>query len=303
MKFASFKYQSKNIGDQFQSFAAEQHLPRVDEQIERDFLGDLPGPDKHFVIMNGWFNQDPEPWPPSEALEPVFFGFHIGKNRKDNIRERYLQPDSVAYFKRFEPIGCRDRQTRDWLLEKGVDAYYSKCLTLTFPKREKVPKDGKIFLVDVFSYYPLPKYLRKKGVIVGHGISNILGDPVKRTVAKRVLEVYRDEAALVVTSRLHAAMPCIAMGIPVVYLGTPGDYRTSILEDIGLPVHEYKKPKNKLIAQLKRRFYEAFSLGYLKQDIWNPPPLEIEEEKAKIIEGVRHSVNERLKALATEPTI
>lgn len=292
MKIASFKYDGlSNLGDQIQSLAAEQHLPSVDEQLNRDSLNMVLGLEKHFIIMNGWFSSIPQNWPPSEAIEPLFFGFHIALQR--GTKERFLQPDSIAYLKRFEPIGCRDRRTRDWLHEKGVDAYYTKCLTLTFPRRKTTPKDGKIYLIDVHKHYPLPKHIRKAGVRLSHGCSDAFGDEVKRAMAKRLLELYRESAALVVTSRLHCAMPCVAMGIPVVYLGKPGDYRTSILEDIGLPVHRYNMPKNILAKYFKRFFYETFSLGIVRQNIWNPQPHNIEDEKANIIRNIREALTKR----------
>ena len=142
MKYASFCYNtSVNLGDQVQSFAAEQYLPRLDGHVDRDSLNQVTEPT--FVIMNGWFSDKPENWPPSAALEPVFFGFHA--TYYNGFNKRYLEPDSIAYLKTQEPIGCRDQQTCDWLRERGVDAFYSKCLTLTFPRREHTPENGKVF--------------------------------------------------------------------------------------------------------------------------------------------------------------
>ena len=278
MKYASFCYNtSVNLGDQVQSFAAEQYLPRLDGHVDRDSLNQVSEPT--FVIMNGWFSDKPENWPPSAALEPVFFGFHA--TYYNGFNKRYLEPDSIAYLKTQEPIGCRDQQTCDWLRERGVDAFYSKCLTLTFPRREHTPENGKVFLVDV-EYYPIPKKLRKKGVKVSQMTVPFYDDETKRKMMKQLLESYRREAALVITSKLHCAMPCLAMGIPVVFIGKPDDYRTTILRDMGLAIQPYRLPKSKPLRLLKWALYETLGLGYVRKNIWNPKPLDIEAEKETI---------------------
>ncbi len=280
MKFASFRYDtSVNLGDQVQSFAAEQHLPRQDTRVDRDSLNDLSGPEKTLVIMNGWFSDKPENWPPSAALEPVFFGFHA--TYYNGFNKRYLEPDSIAYLKTQEPIGCRDQQTCDWLRERGVDAFYSKCLTLTFPKRDREPENGKVFLVDV-EYYPVAKKLRQKGVKISQMTIPYYDDETKRKMMRQLLDTYRDEASLVITSKLHCAMPCLAMGIPVVFIGKPDDYRTTILRDMGLTIQPYRLPKNRMLRLVKWALYERLGLSYVSKDIWNPKVLDIETEKASI---------------------
>ncbi len=292
MKFASFRYDtSVNLGDQVQSFAAEQYLPRLDGHIDRDTLDTVSGPEKTLVIMNGWFSDKPQNWPPSRAVEPVFFGFHA--SYYNNFNKRFLEGDSIAYLKTQEPIGCRDRQTRDWLRERGVDAFYSKCLTLTFPKRESTPENGKVFLVDV-EYYPIPKSLRKKGVKVSQMTVPFYDDDTKRKMMRQLLETYKKEAALVVTSKLHCAMPCLAMGIPVVFIGKPDDYRTTILRDVGLPIQPYRLPKSRPLRLLKWALYETLGLGYLRKNVWNPEPLDIEAEKAEIRAHIKSRLEARL---------
>ncbi len=292
MKFASFRYDtSVNLGDQVQSFAAEQYLPRLDGHIDRDTLDTFSSPEKTLVIMNGWFSDKPQNWPPSEAVEPVFFGFHA--SYYNDFNKRFLEGDSIAYLKTQEPIGCRDRQTRDWLRERGVDAFYSKCLTLTFPKRERAPENGKVFLVDV-EYYPIPKSLRKKGIKVSQMTVPFYDDDTKRKMMRQLLETYKKEAALVVTSKLHCAMPCLAMGIPVVFIGKPDDYRTTILRDMGLSIQPYRLPKSRPLRLLKWALYETLGLGYVRKKVWNPEPLDIEAEKAEIRAQIKSRLEARL---------
>ena len=292
MKVASFRYDtSVNLGDQVQSFAAEQYLPRLDGHVDRDSLNQVAGDEPTFVIMNGWFSDKPQNWPPSKAIEPVFFGFHA--TYYNGFNRRYLEPDSIAYLKTQEPIGCRDQQTRDWLLERGVDAYYSKCLTLTFPKREREPENGKVFLVDV-EYYPVPKALRQRGHKVSQMTVPFYDDETKRKMMRQLLETYKNEASLVVTSKLHCAMPCLAMGIPVVFIGKPDDYRTQILRDVGLEIQPYRLPKNRLLRLLKWALYETLGLGYVRKNIWDGQVLELEAEKASIRARLREQLDRHL---------
>ena len=292
MKYASFRYDtSVNLGDQVQSFAAEQYLPRLDAHLDRDSLDEVPGPDETLVIMNGWFSDKPEHWPPSEAVAPIFFGFHA--TYYNGFNKRFLEPDSIAYLKTQEPIGCRDRQTRDWLRERGVDAFYSKCLTLTFPKREREPENGKVFLVDV-EYYPVKRSLRRAGVKLSQMTVSVYDDATKREMMAQLLETYKNEAALVVTSKLHCAMPCLAMGIPGVFIGKPDDYRTTLLRDVGLEIQPYRLPKNKVLRLLKWALYETLGLGYVRKNIWDGQVLDLEAEKASIRAQLAEQFNRRV---------
>ncbi|WP_073095483.1 polysaccharide pyruvyl transferase family protein [Cyclobacterium lianum] len=70
--------------------------------------------------------------------------------------------------------------------------------------------------------------------------------------------LYKRYATLVVTSRLHCALPCIAMGIPVIFFGNPLDYRVSIIGELGLKIYEV--PKNNSGADsYKKALEELFS--------------------------------------------
>lgn len=228
MKFAVLKYEYKNLhdnrlpcsnlGDEIQSLAAEQFLPHIDTYLDRDTLAHVKI-DKHFLIMNGWFSHFPEYcFPPSDSIIPIFVGFHITSDNK--TKDIFLSPKGIEYFKRHEPIGCRDKFTAELLAAKGIKSFYSKCLTLTFPKREAEPKEGKVFIVDAVMKVPIPESLREKAFIVTHGetVHSLYDNKIKIAQAKSLLEAYRNEASLVITTRLHCALPCIAMGIPVVFL-------------------------------------------------------------------------------------
>lgn len=142
-----------NIGDYIQALAAAQFFPKSYGFIQRDKLKEYDG-EKCKVIMNGWYMHHTEQWPPSEKIIPLFVAFHINTSAKDGL----LSEESIEYLKKFQPIGCRDYFTRDLLASKGIDAYFSACLTLTLGMtyKSKVRED-KCYFVNPF----MPK--KKKG--------------------------------------------------------------------------------------------------------------------------------------------
>lgn len=294
MKYASFKYDiSMNLGDQIQTLAAEQFLPSIDLKINRDSLKFFQAKERHLIIMNGWFSEFPESClPSSNSIVPVFIGFHMTSSNQ--TIQAFLKPEYIDYFKLYEPIGCRDRKTQEILSLKGIKSFYSKCLTLTFPTRETTPKNGKIFIVDAFDI-PVPNSLRKEAYFVSHSTHDFYGDQIKTSIARKMLETYRNSARLVITTKLHCAMPCIAMGIPVIFFGNPDEYRVSILKDLGLKIN--KKP-----SLLIKNIYKSYSKlskyssehTFLKDVDWNPKPLNVEKEKKALIEKTKALVSERL---------
>ena len=133
-----------NIGDYIQALAASKFLPQIDGFINRESLSDYTG-ERSMVIMNGWFMHHPEKWPPSDNIIPLFVAFHLNKLASSSV----LSEEGIEYLKKHEPIGCRDIFTRDTLLNKGIDAYFSGCLTLTLGNSySSSKKSGEVFFVD-----------------------------------------------------------------------------------------------------------------------------------------------------------
>jgi hypothetical protein len=237
-----------NVGDYIQSMAARQFLPKVDRYIGREELHEYRGPITK-VIMNGHFMRYPYNWPPSPDIVPLFVSFHMNPRRA----EKMLSDRAIAYFKSHEPIGCRDLNTVRLLREKGIEASYSSCLTLTLGGTYRHRADEDIFLVDVLYAYPtwktvfksfnsLWKTVRNRDIrLLGKRkalIEKICGEKIVRSasqmtqvcqtegfgtedsrfeLADRILKRY-ERAKLVITSRIHCALPCLAMGTPVVFV-------------------------------------------------------------------------------------
>lgn len=136
-----------NIGDYIQSLAARQFLNKENLiYINREELNLYDG-ESVKLILNGWFMHSPDNWPPSHSIHPLFVAFHLNSS----VKEKLLNNEtSVCYFKKYEPIGCRDQYTESLLQSKGIEAYFSGCMTLTLGLTYKTNRDNpnKIYFVD-----------------------------------------------------------------------------------------------------------------------------------------------------------
>jgi hypothetical protein len=238
-----------NIGDYIQSLAAKQFLPKVDLFLNREKLAEYTG-DPVKLIMNGWFTHNIHNWVPSEKIIPLFVSFHLNHSAAPFL----LSEKGIEYLKRHEPIGCRDQFTVDLLISKGIKAYFTGCLTLTLDsyKLTDFQRENKIYIVDPLYNYPSWKKIScsNKGILrsIQDGaifklgkknkhIKNIISDEILNTaifidqeppsnryndeekfaMAGDLLKKYA-KAKLVITSRIHCALPCLALGTPVVYI-------------------------------------------------------------------------------------
>ena len=123
---------SKNIGDYIQTKAVIDIVNTKKIKIlDRENL-DKHKEGKIKTIINGWFMENPKNWPPSNKIKPLFISFHINPSAEGEL----LKEKSLEYFKEHEPIGCRDFYTRDILLEKGINAYYSSCITTSLERKK-----------------------------------------------------------------------------------------------------------------------------------------------------------------------
>ncbi len=135
-----------NIGDYVQALAAKQFIGQPDYLVERERLDEYAGePIK--MIMNGWYMHQPEHFPADtkEKITPLWVSFHLNELAKSILDK----PSNIEYLKQHEPIGCRDKWTAELLKSKGIDAYFSGCLTLTLGNTyASEQKDDKVYFVD-----------------------------------------------------------------------------------------------------------------------------------------------------------
>ena len=106
-----------------------------------------------------------------------------------------------------------------------------------------------------------------------------LGPDVTLPFAQKLLEMYKEQASLVITTRLHTALPCMAMGIPVVFFGSPADGRTSIINDIGGTIYDQRLHSKRLARGLLGRA--------INQVDWSPEPLGLSEVKKRLARAVQ----------------
>lgn len=102
----------------------------------------------------------------------------------------------------------------------------------------------------------LPDEYKDRVVYVSHETDS--GEKLEER-AKKLLERYGREAALVVTSRLHCASPCMAMGIPVIL------------------ARKYFDPRYEWIG----KYLTLYTPDLFPEIDRNPQPVELEKEKEK----------------------
>jgi hypothetical protein len=233
--------ESRNLGDEIQSLAARRFLPRVDFTVDREALPSLPSEAPASVILNGWFMHHPENWPPPPHLRPLLISMHISVHASIENRSRaspswhLLAGANGDYFRRWGPVGARDWHTLQLLDRHRIPAYWSACLTLTL-ERPAVPREDIIYGVDLGP--EMLAHLRARTGTPVVGLTHMLAptattDPGKKlAIAAGLLRRYA-AAKAVVTTRLHCALPCLAMETPVLFVEAAVDrYRFDGLRDL-----------------------------------------------------------------------
>ena len=215
---------SENLGDDIQSYAAMQFLPSVDYIIEREHLDDFcpATEEKVAVILSGWYLYNHLNWPPSPYLYTLPVSIHFDTEEsnvlgKDITQNNVMKGFGREWLKRNEPIGARDWETQKLISENGIESYFSSCLTLTLCPYKNLQPHNRIVAVDVGK--EVVQYLSsrlKTGVVERtHKIYMKNYEFAERmNMVEERLKFYQG-ACLVITKRLHAALPCLALGTPV----------------------------------------------------------------------------------------
>ena len=242
---------SRNIGDYIQTKAVIDMIHPINHKVlDREGLHKFKG-SKIKTIMNGWFMENPKNWPPNNNISPLFISFHINPSAERDL----LKPESLNYLKQYEPIGCRDTYTQNLLQKNGIKSYYSSCITTTFNRDKyitnKTQPEGIIVIgafdrlnpsIDFSSIYRLLlslikypihklKYLLKKQSFENHlRNQNILVKRYQQITKRKIsshnqgLKLANDmlkeiaKSEIIITSRIHAALPALAMGLKVVFI-------------------------------------------------------------------------------------
>jgi Capsular polysaccharide synthesis protein/Polysaccharide pyruvyl transferase len=226
-RIVGLKVSTENLGDHIQILSAMRLLKRMgfvsDQWVDRDDeIATLPGIASEQrsagILLNGWFKTNPSEWPPHPLLVPVYLGFHIRLFQSPTL----VSDEALNHYRRFGPVGCRDKYTVSLLRSRGVDAFLSHCLTLTLSRRISDPENQTETIIvsrdkKILDY--LPDTIRS-GKFISH-YSGITDFPANMRQAEDILAFYRSRAKVIVTTLLHCALPAIAMGIPVVVFFPP----------------------------------------------------------------------------------
>lgn len=225
MNFLTLTTQTtKNIGDEIQIIAANRFLKNETTigTVDREALSDYAGESAR-LIMNGWYFHDPTKWPPSSQILPLITSFHLtdlpSEINGENPRETILQPENLPFLQENGPIGARDLEMLEFLRQHKIPSYFSGCLTLTL-KKSDVEKDGSICLVDASDElaHHVSKLTRKKIVrLYNSNFEDNLSHEDKIILAQQTLDCY-ERADLVISERLHAILPSLALETPCILL-------------------------------------------------------------------------------------
>lgn len=201
----------------------------------------------------------------SADIIPVFCSMTIESH---TYKDDYLNEYNIHFLKKYEPIGCRDYKTYTALRKVGIEAYLNGCLTSIFPQRSVGRKPDKILLVDApLELYPyIPQDLIKEAISLTQQYyykDDVSNETIMKNV-KRQYQFYGEEAKLVITSRLHVASPCMAMGIPVIFVKNSIDARFSWIDT----------------------YLKLYGRNEFESIEWNPKTIEFGENKNIILELV-----------------
>ena len=263
---------TQNIGDDIQTFAAMQHLPHTDMFLNREYLDEFKTDDGKpvAVLMAAWYMWHKWNWPPSEYIVPLLTGIHFSDHQASEqvgspVKTEFLTGCGAEYMNAYGPVGCRDHYTLNQFKELGLDAFFSGCITLTLPKMEKrVPEREYICACDL----PPDVLAKLKEIVAGrceivettHYMDYRESDATWEEREKAVVELLTlyQNAKCVVTRRLHCALPCLAMEVPV------------------FVTNRHKRPVSGRFDPyydwIKHCTYKSFLAGKFKYDFLDPPP-------------------------------
>lgn len=305
------KHQFVNLGDYIQSIAVEKALLKLGYSKndfiyhDRDYLSYYDG-EEAICIMQGWFS-DSLAWIPSTKITPLYIGFHANQNASVLIKDSNYKNHFLNH-----KIGCRDITTKKIFQDQGFDSYFSRCLTLTLDKRNESKDQNKTFVVDIPENIAakFPEQLKKEATYINQ--RNL--DQYKaskyyqqryRVKAEELLKQYEDESKLIITSALHCALPCIALGIPVVFINPnpmleSNNIRFEVLRDL-VPIYTIDDVKSGTIDWHPL----AINIEDLKLNLLNNLSFELDQilgkENSNDINSIRINISKKIKNIKSRP--
>lgn len=208
----------------------------------------------------------------SDRILPVFLGLSIGGIHS-------LSDRSINILRRFQPVGCRDERTMRLLIDKyGINAYLQGCLVATFPERKIQPEtQNTVFFVDPHAGIKdyIPNSLFENYEFFSHDFyidsEKKLSENGIFDYGEKIIQKYSTEAKLIVTSKYHAAIIALALGIPVILVMENNYFKYSWINKF-IPVYEPKdfdkidwNPQKVVIPQYQKDMMINIAIKRLKQ--------------------------------------
>lgn len=241
--------ETANVGDDIQSYAAANLLPEVNYYIEREHM-DVFRPEENEpvnAIINGWFMDNKLGWPISPCINPLYVSMHFFEKDMLLLEDDFLKDLGGEDLKAHAPIGARDKSTQLLLEKNGIHSYLSGCITLTLPRKFKKPVEEQyVCLTDISDEaiaYVQRKYPHLNIKLIEH-VPDKLPARVDKNAdwatrfkqVEELLTIYQNAQA-VITTRLHCAMPCLALGTPVLLLNDEDLFDHGRLDGLSDLVH------------------------------------------------------------------
>lgn len=245
MRFANIRYLGYNdgknrigVGDYIQLLAIDNLYKQMGIRdvvwIDLDQIATYKGeylilPINQLLGGSLWLDQDGN-FLFSEKIIPVFLGVSL---RKGFFK---FTEHNLNILRKSAPVGCRDYYTYKEVSSYDIPAYVSGCLTLTLPKSKHLG-GKKTLLVDVPKSVEtyLPKNVLNGEIEVKQQVFEVSDTEFQdrefaRKLTQQVYSYYVENAKLIITSRLHCAAPCMALGIPVILVKQYRGYTFDWLE-------------------------------------------------------------------------
>ena len=242
---------TNNIGDYIQTLAVIKLIGKEYKILDRESLNSY-NDEPRKVIINGWFMENPLNFPPSNNIKPLFISFHINPD----IVSDFLNSNTVSYLKEHQPIGCRDTFTQELLEKHSIKTFFSSCVTLTLNKTDYIsPVYKKNSTLIIGAFDRLKPYIEKNKGLYKRLIStikipykfmnyktknlifnkwlrkqsfelNFANQIVEKKISSHEEGLKLAEEVLIkiansdyiITSRIHSALPAVAMGKKVIFI-------------------------------------------------------------------------------------
>ena len=239
------KIKTMNIGDETQGLAGIQMLPRIDAFVERDKFSQVTFPPdnttsranffhknkndatttKMVLFMNAWYGIPAMEYPPPSFLEPITLAMHFQERMYEKILEPIITNNSAPYLQAHAPIGARDTKTLEFFQKHGIHSFFSACMTMTLGLQRLPSKQQpqSVLIIDA------PELEELRGVVPADILANatfltqdLVGPMADSSISRYFFSFYRllryPGAKLIITARLHVALPAVALGTPVVFV-------------------------------------------------------------------------------------